>query len=97
MLVDSADLSLSGGCGSKKGIDRYKMVYTFAMGTDKLYDFMDNNPVCASYPVDYTNDPKIIALHDKFIAINNAIEIDLYGQVCSESVGTRQISGTGDN
>jgi len=97
MLVDSyVDLYLSGRAnGSKKSIDRHKMVYTFAMGTNKLYDFMDNNPACAIYPVDYTNDPKIIALNDNFIAINNAIEIDLYGQVCSESSGTRQISGTG--
>mgnify|MGYP000984064421 CR=1 FL=1 len=97
MLVDSCvDLYLSGRVnGSKKGIDRHKMVYTFAMGTNKLYEFMDNNPACAIYPVNYTNDPKIIALNDNFIAINNAIEIDLYGQVCSESSGTRQISGTG--
>ena len=71
------------------------MVYTFAMGTNKLYEFLDNNPACAIYPVNYTNDPKVIALNDNFIAINNAIEIDLYGQVCSESSGTRQISGTG--
>jgi len=97
MLVDSCvDLYASGRVnGSKKGIDRNKMVYTFAMGTNKLYDFMDNNPGCASYPVNYTNDPKIVALNDKVIAINNAIEIDLFSQVCSESAGTRQISGTG--
>ncbi|NLW45647.1 MAG: butyryl-CoA:acetate CoA-transferase [Syntrophomonadaceae bacterium] len=97
MLVDSyVDLYLAGKItGARKTTDRYKMVYTFAMGTKKLYDFLDNNPACAIYPVNYTNDPRIIALNDNFIAINNAIEIDLYGQVCSESVGTRQISGTG--
>ena len=90
------DLYLAGKItGARKTTDRYKMVYTFAMGTKKLYDFLDNNPACAIYPVNYTNDPRIIALNDNFIAINNAIEIDLYGQVCSESVGTRQISGTG--
>ena len=97
MLVDSyVDLYLSGRAnGSKKSTDRHKMVYTFAMGTNKLYEFLDNNPACAIYPVDYTNDPKVVALNDNFIAINNAIEIDLYGQVCSESSGIRQISGTG--
>jgi len=97
MLVDSyVDLYMAGKVtGAKKNIDRYKMVYTFAMGTKKLYEFLDNNPACAIYPVNYTNDPKVIALNDNFIAINNAIEIDLYGQVCSESSGTRQISGTG--
>ena len=95
MLVDSyVDLYLAGKVtGAKKSIDRHKMVYTFAMGTNKLYEFLDNNPACAIYPVNYTNDPKVIALNDNFIAINNAIEIDLYGQVCSESSGTRQISG----
>lgn len=81
--------------GAKKSIDRYKMVFTFALGDERLYEFLDNNPVCASYPVDYTNSPSVIAQNDKQVAINNAIEIDLFGQVCSETVGTRQISGTG--
>ncbi|HWQ73729.1 MAG TPA: acetyl-CoA hydrolase/transferase C-terminal domain-containing protein [Syntrophomonas sp.] len=81
--------------GAKKAIDKNKMVYTFALGTQKLYDFLDNNPVCAIYPVNYTNDPRIIALNDKVVAINNALEIDLFTQVASESIGTRQISGTG--
>ena len=71
------------------------MVYTFAMGTKKLYDFLDKNPVCASYPVSYTNDPDIIRKQDNMICINNAVEVDLYGQVGSESSGIRQISGTG--
>ncbi|SHE89232.1 butyryl-CoA:acetate CoA-transferase [Desulfofundulus australicus DSM 11792] len=81
--------------GARKNIDRFKMVYTFALGDARLYEFLHNNPACAIYPVDYTNDINIIARNDKQIAINNAIEIDLYGQVCSESVGVRQISGTG--
>ena len=81
--------------GRRKSIDMFKMTYTFAMGTKKLYDFLDNNPACASYPVNYINDPRTIALNNNMIAINNAIEIDLYSQVCSESVGTSQISGTG--
>jgi Acetyl-CoA hydrolase len=97
MLVDSfVDMYEAGRITNlRKQIDRGKMVYTFAMGTKKLYDFMDNNPICASYPVDYTNDPDIICRNDNMICINNAIEVDLYGQVASESSGIRQISGTG--
>lgn len=97
MLVDSfVDMYEAGRItGRRKQLDQRKMVYTFAMGTNKLYEFMDNNPVCASYPVNYTNDPYIIGQNDNVIAINNAIEVDLYGQVASESSGTRHISGTG--
>jgi butyryl-CoA:acetate CoA-transferase len=97
MLVDSIlDLyDLGKITGNSKTIDRFKMVYTFAMGTKKLYEFLDNNAACASYPVNYTNDPRVIGLNSKVIAINNAIEIDLFSQVCSESAGTAQISGTG--
>lgn len=97
MLVDSFVDMYEAGCltGRRKQIDKRKMVYTFAMGSNKLYDFMDDNPACAMYPVDYTNDPYIIAQNHKVTAINNAIEIDLYGQACAESCGTRQISGTG--
>ena len=56
---------------------------------------MDRNPLLAGFPVDYTNDPYVIAQNNKQIAINSALRVDLRGQVCSESVGTRQISGTG--
>lgn len=97
MLVDSfVDMYEAGRItGKYKNLDKGKMVYTFAMGTDKLYDFLDNNPVCASYPVHYTNDPFIISQNDKVFAINNAIEVDLFSQVASEASGPRQISGTG--
>lgn len=97
MLVDSMVDLYEGGklTGNFKTIDRFKMVYTFAMGTKKLYEFLDNNPACASYPVNYTNDPRAIAINSRVIAINNAIEVDLFGQVCSESSGVRQITGTG--
>lgn len=67
--------------GKRKAFDRGKIAYTFAMGTQKLYDFLHLNPACASYPVNYTNHPFIASKHDKLIAINSAIEIDLYGQV----------------
>ncbi|KLU63862.1 MULTISPECIES: acetyl-CoA hydrolase/transferase C-terminal domain-containing protein [Desulfosporosinus] len=97
MLVDSfVDMYDAGRItGVRKQIDKGKMVYTFAMGTNKLYDFLNNNSSCASYPVDYTNDPDIICQNDKMICVNNALEVDLYGQVASESSGMRQISGTG--
>ena len=97
MLVDSfVDMYEAGKItGSRKSIDKGKMVYTFAMGTDKLYQFLDHNPVCASYPVHYCNDPYIIAQNDNVVAINNALEVDLYGQVASEASNGRQISGTG--
>jgi len=97
MLVDSmVDLYNVGKItGNQKTTDRFKMVYTFAMGTKKLYDFLHNNPACASYPVNYTNDPRVIAVNSKVVGINNAVEVDLFSQVCSESAGTAQISGTG--
>ncbi|MGS0765636.1 acetyl-CoA hydrolase/transferase family protein [Syntrophomonas curvata] len=97
MLVDSfVDMYEAGRItGKMKQIDKGKMVYTFAMGSNRLYEFLDNNPACAIYPVDYTNNPYIIAQNNKVMAINNAIEVDLYGQACSESYGIRHISGTG--
>lgn len=97
MLVDSfVDMYEAGKLtGKKKQIDKGKMVWTFAMGTQKLYDFLDNNPVCASYNVDYTNNPFIIAQNDNMCCINNAIEVDIFGQVASEASAGRHISGTG--
>ncbi|MDO4540290.1 MAG: acetyl-CoA hydrolase/transferase C-terminal domain-containing protein [Syntrophomonadaceae bacterium] len=97
MMMDSCvDMYEAGKItGTRKNIDRGKMVTTFALGTNKLYEFMDNNPVCAMYPVSYTNDPRIIALNDRVMAINSAMEIDLFTQVASETNGPRQISGTG--
>jgi len=81
--------------GARKTLDRFKIVYTFCLGTKRAYDFVNQNPGCASYSVDYTNDPFVIAQNEKVVAINNCVEMDLFGQVCSESSGTRQISGTG--
>jgi len=97
MLVDSfVDMYNAGRITNKfKQLDKGKMVYTFAMGTKKLYDFLDENPFCASFPVSYTNDPENIRKQNNMICINNAVEIDLFSQVCSESSGIRQISGTG--
>lgn len=97
MLVDAYVHMHEAGklTGAKKNIDPYKMVYTFAQGTQILYDFIDDNPKCAIYPVNYTNKPAIAALNDNLMTINNAVEVDLYGQVNAESFGTRHISGTG--
>lgn len=81
--------------GRKKGIDKGKMVFTLSMGTKKLYDFLNENPLIASCPVDYTNFPHIIAKNDKVVSINNCVKMDIFGQVVSESSGSRQISGTG--
>ena len=72
-----------------------KSVFCFAAGSKKLYNFINRNPIVAGFPVDYTNDPFVVARQHKQVAINNAMKIDLKGQVCSESVGFRQISGTG--
>lgn len=97
MLADSyVDMYEAGRItGRRKTLDRGKMVYTFAMGSQKLYDFLHNNPAAAIYPASYTNDPCVIGRNPKVVAINNAIEIDLFTQVSSESAGPRQISGTG--
>ncbi|WP_258359893.1 acetyl-CoA hydrolase/transferase family protein [Moorella sulfitireducens] len=97
MLVDAYIEMYESGVmtGKKKAFDRGRIAFTFALGTKKLYDWMDHNRAVASYPVDYTNNPNVISRHDKFISINNAIEIDLFGQVNAESVGIRHISGTG--
>ena len=97
MLCDSFVDMYEAGCisGRNKTGNLGKMVYTFALGSQKLYDFIDKNSVCSSFPVDYTNDFQRIAANDKAISVNNAVEVDLYGQVSSESFGFRQISGTG--
>ena len=97
MLCDAYVAMAEAGCitGRYKTTDPGKIVYTFAMGTKKLYDFLDGNPDCLLAPVDYTNDPYIIAKNDNMVCLNNAIEVDLYGQVASETSGPRQISGTG--
>jgi len=97
MMTDSCvDLYEAGKfTGRKKQVDHFKMTYTFALGTKKLYNFLHMNPTCASYPVNYINDPRIICLNPRVVAINNAMQVDLLSQVASESTGSRQISGTG--
>lgn len=97
MYVDAfVDIAKAGKInGSKKTIDRGRQVYDFGAGTQKLYDYLDDNPECMSAPVDYTNGIDTIAKIDNFISINNAVDIDLFGQVNAESAGVKQISGAG--
>ena len=79
----------------RKTIDKGKGVFGIAAGTQDLYDWVDCNPGVAAYPISYVNDPNVIAQLDNFISLNSCVGVDLYGQVSSESSGTRQISGTG--
>ncbi len=97
MYVDGfVDMAMAGKItGNCKNINKGRQTYAFGAGTKKLYDYLDNNPECMSVPVDYANDIDVISAHDNFISINNAIDIDLYGQVNSESAGTKNISGAG--
>lgn len=97
MYVDAyVDLAMAGKVSCmKKNIDRGRQVYAFAAGTQKLYDYLDDNPACMSAPISYTNDVRTIAAIDNFISINNAVDVDLYGQVNGETAGTKQISGAG--
>jgi len=67
----------------------------FALGSRKLYDLVDDNPAFAFLDIDYVNDPYVIRRHPRMVAINSAIEIDLTGQVCADSIGTYQYSGVG--
>lgn len=97
MYVDAfVDIAKAGKItGMNKSIDKGRQVYAFGAGTQKLYDYLDENPQCMSAPVNYTNDIRSISALDNFISINNAVDIDLYGQINAESAGTKQISGAG--
>ena len=81
--------------GARKEINRGKIVTAFLMGSSKLYDFVDDNPLIEMRPADYTNDTAVIRRFSKMMAINSAIEIDLTGQVCADSMGTKFFSGVG--
>ena len=97
MLTDGiVDLIASGAVtGARKKIDRGKIVASFCLGTRKLYDFIDGNPLFAFHPTEYVNDPAIISQQPKMVAINTALEIDLTGQVCADSLGEKFYSGVG--
>lgn len=79
----------------KKSFKKDKLVVTFLMGTKRLYDFVDNNPAIEMGSVDFVNDPKVIMNNDNLVCINSCIQVDLMGQVVSDSIGSTQISGVG--
>ncbi len=97
MYVDSfVDMAEAGKItGKYKPLNNGRQVFAFAAGSKKLYDYMDHNPDVMAAPVDYTNDVHVISQIPNFISINNAIDMDLFGQINAESAGLRHISGTG--
>lgn len=80
---------------ARKNLHKNKMVATFFMGTEKLYKFLNNNPMVAMFPVDYTNDPRVVAQNDNMVSVNSALQVDFTGQVVSDTIGHRQYSGPG--
>ena len=78
-----------------KSVHPDKMVATFLMGTRRLYDFVDDNPIVNMFPVNYVNDPVVIGQNDRVVAINSALEVDLQGQVAADSMGPMQFTGIG--
>lgn len=97
MFTDGVMHMLKSGVinGKKKTLNPEKVITTLISGSKELYEFLDHNPTIEAYPVDYTNDPFIIAQNDNMVSINSCIEVDLMGQVASESIGHRQFSGSG--
>lgn len=80
---------------SRKTLHTGKIVVGFILGSEKLYKWVDDNPLCEFHRTEYVNDPFVIAQNDRMVAINSAIEIDLTGQVCSDSIGPKFFSGIG--
>lgn len=90
------DIAKSGKItGQHKRLDTGRQTFVFAAGTQKVYDYIHNNPEMLSAPADYVNDIRTIAAQDNLISINNCVDIDLYGQISSESSGFKQITGAG--
>lgn len=97
MFTDSMVELIEAGVvnNTKKNINTRKSIASFAFGSRSMYDFIDDNPGIEFHPVDYVNEPNIICLNDNMVSINACLEVDLLGQVCSESMGPRNFSGTG--
>lgn len=96
MFVDAyVNLFNEGKITGNKNLDKGKMVYTFAMGSKAVYEFLDHNPLGCAAPVDYVNALEVIAANDKAVSINSCLQVDLFGQVNSESAGLQHIGGTG--
>jgi acyl-CoA hydrolase len=81
--------------GTRKTLNPGKIVTTFALGTKRVYDFVDENPAVEFWPVDYVNNPAVIGREDDFVTVNATLEVDLLGQCASESIGSRMYSGSG--
>jgi 4-hydroxybutyrate CoA-transferase len=81
--------------GARKNYKPRKIILGFALGTKQLFNFLDNNPIFEFHPTSYTNDPGLIARNDNMVAINSALQVDLTGQVCSDSIGNHFYSGIG--
>jgi 4-hydroxybutyrate CoA-transferase len=97
MMSDGAMRAIERGVvtGTRKSLHPGKVIVTFALGTATLYDFLDNNPLIEAHPVNYVNDPEVVASNDTMVAVNSAVEVDLTGQVCSDSIGAYIYSGFG--
>lgn len=97
MISDGVRILVEKGVitGRKKMIHQGKIVVTFLMGSRAFYDWVDDNPMIEMHPVDYTNNPQVIARNKKMIAINSALEVDLLGQVCADTLGPKQFAGVG--
>ncbi len=97
MISDGAMHAIERGIvtGNRKTLHPGKVIVTFALGSETLYEFLDNNPLIEAHPAEYVNDPVIASQNDGLVAINSAIEIDLTGQVCSDSIGSYIYSGFG--
>jgi acyl-CoA hydrolase len=89
-LIESGVLN-----GERKSLHRGKSVVAFVLGTQRLFDCIHENPSFEFRPISYTNDPFVVAQNDRMVAINSALQIDLTGQVCADSLGTRPYSGFG--
>ena len=92
-LVDLVEMGIVNG--EKKSLHTGKIIAGFVLGTKKTYDFIDNNPIVEFHRQEYVNDPFVIAKNNKMVAVNSALEIDLTGQVCADSIGTKLFSGIG--
>jgi len=97
MISDGAMQAIERGVvtGSRKSLHPGKAVITFALGSARLYEFLHDNPFIEAHPVNYVNDPEVVARNDTMVAVNSAIEVDLTGQVCSDSIGPYIYSGFG--
>jgi acetyl-CoA hydrolase len=92
-VVDLAEAGVI--TNARKAVHRGKIVVGFLIGTRRLFDFVDDNPFVELHPIEHVNDPFVISQNDNAVAINSAIEVDLTGQVCADSIGTRFYSGVG--